>query len=245
MNRLSFVAIAIVALSANAVSAATFQEWVRKWESGSFEGNYSQTTPLGTATGAYQLPFAALKEAGYVSGGALPAYGAGEWPGVTWTGKNGINSRADFLASKTAQDDAFLSNTNMNWSYIQNMVPLGKKVNGIEFTKEGALSAAHMMGMGGFEKWSKCGFQSSCLIPEHAEANKMTLDEFQAHLMKRVAEGGGMDPGDIVVGEGSGNSGGGNKEASEIPSAYLMPVAPASGVSAAPLMPGSLTKLGG
>lgn len=248
MKRFGILAGLAMALSASAVSAATFQEWVRLWESGSYAGNYQQTTPLGTATGAYQLPYAALKDAGYVADGGTPAFGAGEWPNVKWTGKKGIWSRADFLNSIEAQDDAFASNTNMNWNYIKNKVPLGQTINGITMTKEGALSAAHMMGMGGFEQWAGCNFQSSCLIADHAAANNMTLEEYQAHLMKRVAEGGGMDPGDIVIGEDDGDGDGqsdGDGNASEIPSAFLMPIAPASGAPATPLMPGSLSKLGG
>lgn len=244
MKRLSVIAVGILALTASVASAATFQEMVRLWESGSHAGNYQQTTPLGTATGAYQLPYAALKDAGYVAGGGVPAYGAGEWPNVTWTGKDGINSRADFLNSVKAQDTAFASNTEMNWNYIKNKVPLGQTINGISFTKEGALAATHMMGMGGFEQWASCGFKSSCLIAEHAEANNMTLDEYQAHLMKRVAEGGGMDPGDIKIAEG-GDGGTGSGAASTAPRPYLMPVAPAAGAKAAPLMPGALKKLGG
>jgi hypothetical protein len=244
MNMRKAILVALFALTLPAsVLAATYQDWVRKWESGSFEGNYSQTTTLGTATGAYQLPFAALTDLGYVKQGQkLPAFGAGEWEGIEWTGKDGVTSRASFLASKTAQDNAFASFTQKNWSYIQKFAPVGTTVNGVTMTKDGALAAAHMMGMGGFQKWSACGFKKECLIAEHAAANKMTLEEYQAHLMKRVAEGGGMDPGDIVISD-EGGEGGGSGEASEVPSAFLMPIAPAGG-PAAPLLPGSLPSLG-
>jgi len=233
--------VAVAVLLAPPAMAQSYQDWVRKWESGSYEGNYSQTTTLGTATGAYQLPFAALTDLGYIKPGQkLPAYGSGEWEGIQWTGKDGVNSRSDFLGSKTAQDNAFAAFTQKNWNYISKYAPVGQTINGITMTKEGALAAAHMMGMGGFQKWSACGFKKECLIPEHAAANKMTLEEYQAHLMKRVAQGGGMDPGDIEI---SDEGGGGNGEASDVPSAYLMPIGPFQSPSA-PMMPGTLVTLG-
>jgi hypothetical protein len=195
-------------LGPSAASAATeastdFGALVRQYEGGNL--GYGATTKLGTATGAYQFTFDTLVSLGYIEKGqSLPKFGDDPWNGVRWTGKDGVFSRSQFLATPGAQDRAFQAFSARNWSSISSMVPVGKTVNGVPMTEGGALFAAHMMGAGGFNQWASCNFQSHCLDPKQAAANNMTLEQYQAHLMKRVAKGGGADPGNIQIAEGMG-----------------------------------------
>lgn len=64
------------------------------------------TRPATTATGVFGLPIAALAALGYVEEFEVPfsrLFGDSDWEDVVWTGKNGINSRADFIASLEVQ----------------------------------------------------------------------------------------------------------------------------------------------
>lgn len=192
------VALASPATSSEDGGSGNYADLVKQQESG---GDYGATTTLGTASGAYQFTFATLKGLGMVKSGSTPAFGEGEWSGVEWTGKHGINSRADFLASQSAQDAVFSEFTSNNWGTISSSVPVGDTVNGVPMTQSGALHAAHMLGAGGFNQWASCGYQPQCLNMSQASANNMTREQFQAHLMKRVAEGGGYDASMVLNGE--------------------------------------------
>lgn len=225
---------AAIALSSIAFGAAASIEGA-----GSGTGNYADlvfggegggkidaTTRLGSASGKYQFTYATLKDLGFISSGpeTVPA-GAGEWPSnVVWTGKGGVNSRQDFLNNVAAQDLALSEFTQSNWNSIQRHTPLGTSVNGVTMTQGGALYTAHMLGNGGYAQWASCGFQAHCLDAGQAAANNMTKEQLQAHMMKRLAEGGGYDPSVIASpAGGEGGYGGGSTPAIENPVIALMP----------------------
>lgn len=166
---------------------------------------YGSTTKLGTATGAYQFTFETLQDLGYVEKGQKrPPFGADPWDGIRWTGKGDVNSRTEFLANTSAQDQALGDFTERNWTSIQSKVPLNTEVNGVPMTKSGALFATHMLGSGGFRQWESCGFKAHCLDHTQAAANNMTKGQLQAKLMGRLAKGAGVDPSTITDGSGSG-----------------------------------------
>lgn len=206
-----FMSLAMASLiSTGVVHASTggtgnYADLVYKGEGG---GNPAATTTLGSASGKYQFTYATLKDLGYITSGpaTVPA-GAGEWSGVVWSGKDGVNSRTDFLRDEAAQDAALDTFTQKNWNHISQYTPLGTEVNGVQMTQGGALYAAHMLGPGGYEQWASCNFQAHCLNSDQAAANKMTKEQLQAHMMKRVAEGGGYDP-SVIASSGSGGGGG-------------------------------------
>ncbi|UZA37713.1 hypothetical protein [Moraxella bovis] len=108
--------------------------------------------------GYFQFGEAALYDAGYFT---VPhpfslaknspfqmAITNNDWTG-TWTGKNGVRSKNDFLEGRKHQIDAMnffiqrhcsvLRNLNINEFY-------GKKVNGIELTESGCCAGAHLVG---------------------------------------------------------------------------------------------------
>lgn len=214
-----FIAAIVIAFSfANPVSAQvdpgsqSYNDLVLRGESG---GNQHATTQLGSATGTYQFTAATLKGLGYISSlpeGGVPA-GDGEWQGVSWTGQDGVRSRQDFMDNMYAQDQALARLTEQNLVSISSNI--GGTANGIPVTEGGAAYAAHMMGAGGFNQWASCGYQPECLDPSQAAANNMTLEEYQAHLMNRMAEGAEVDPSNITQE--------GGYEGEDLPPAALMP----------------------
>lgn len=205
-----------------AADGMTYAEMVYSGEAD--HRGYGSTTKLGTATGAYQFTFETLQDLGYVEKGqARPAFGDDPWNGIKWTGKGGVNSRAEFLASSSAQDEALGVFTERNWVSIQSKTPLEKDVNGVPMTQPGALYAAHMLGTGGYAQWASCDFQAHCISVEQASANNMTKEQMQEHLMGRLAKGAGVDPSTITGGGGSGGGMGGGTSTFENVAMKLMP----------------------
>lgn len=195
---------AVASTNPNNGTLGNYADLVYKGEGG---GNPAATTDRGSASGKYQFTYPTLKSLGFIKSGPknVPA-GSGEWAGVVWAGKNGVNSREDFLKNVAAQDAALNEFTQSNWNAIQAVTPLGTTVNGVQMTQGGSLYAAHMLGEGGYKAWASCGFQSHCLLQDQADANHMTKEQLQAHMMNRLAEGGGYDP-SVIASSGGGMGG--------------------------------------
>lgn len=207
-----------------------FGAYIRQIEGG--PKGYLATNPSSTATGAYQFTLGTLKELGYIShytGPISQYFGDSSWDGVVWTGKDGINSRAQFKASQGAQDRAFADLTQRNLQAVSGHWTPGAVVNGVAMTEGGVAAAVHMLGAGGFRQWAASGFSSSGLNSSIAAAHNWTPEQYNQHLMNRVARGGCMDPGSISIGEDA---------IAELPEVFLMPFTARPGSPV--LMPGSL-----
>jgi hypothetical protein len=101
-----------------------------------------------------------------------------------WTGKNGVNSRQDFLNNHQAQNDAVNAFNNKNWGYIKGLKANGRSlasyegetVCGVKLTKGAMIAAAHGHGVGNLQK-----FIQSCHI--HRDGNGVpithTMNQFQ------------------------------------------------------------------
>lgn len=243
MKARSFFLYSTLSISLFAANASLAQD--EACASGDVEGGYGQmimgmeggslgyaaTTTLGTATGAYQFTYATLGSLGYIdlAASSLPSFGGGEWSGVVWTGKDGVMSRDQFLSNHAAQDRAFQEFTSKNLASVQSSWTPGQVVNGIPLTAGGVAAATHMLGAGGFNQWAASGFSAEGLDPSAAAANRMTPEQWNEHLMKRVAKGGCFDPGDIQISaEGIG----------DLPEIFLMPWTPR--MMAPIVMPGQL-----
>lgn len=90
-------------------------------------------------SGLYQMGSGALQDAGYKT-----ASGA-------WTGKDGINSQADFLANAQAQTNAVTAYHQKAWQTIQHYgldKYVGQTVNGVQITASGLLAGYHLLGIG-------------------------------------------------------------------------------------------------
>ena len=98
--------------------------------------------------GSYQMGEAALIDAGYYLKDGTKN---NDWKG-SWTGKNGINSLADFYASPAIQTQAINDYNAKQWRYIladgANQY-LGQTINGILITESGLLAGAHLVGHAG------------------------------------------------------------------------------------------------
>ena len=88
--------------------------------------------------GMYQLGKLALTEAGYY-----------DIKKDKFTGKNGINSKKDFLNDPAAQEDAVRCFEQAQWKQLKNMCNkyyYNQKINGIQLTDSGLLAGAHLVG---------------------------------------------------------------------------------------------------
>lgn len=115
---------------------------LRMMESG---GDYQAVNTL-NFLGAYQFGEAALIDLGYVRHDGDPYdnnYSGG------WTGKNGIDSSKEFLASESVQDKAAVAWVKLMWHYIE-AENLDKhaweEIGGVTLTPSGMLAASHLMG---------------------------------------------------------------------------------------------------
>ena len=123
---------------------AAFLIALKLMESG---GDYQSVNSL-NFLGAYQFGEAALTDLGFVryDGNAYDNnYGGG------WTGKFGVKSANQFLASNRAQDKAMDEWLHVMWGYIelQNVDQYAwTDVGGQQLTPSGMLAAAHLLGAG-------------------------------------------------------------------------------------------------
>ncbi len=197
------------------------------------------TNPSSTATGSYQFLYGTLADLGYIdtARSRRPAPGAGSWEGVVWNGKDGIYSRDAFMASPAAQDNALREFTQGNLDLISGTYSEGEIVNGVPMSSGGAAYATHMLGAGAFRTWAASGFSPSGLDAGIAADHGWSRDQYNDHLMRRVAEGGCHDPGTI---EGFGSSG--TTTIDPLPEIFLMPWSPHS--RAPVVLPGQLRVIG-
>lgn len=180
-------------------------------------GNWAATNDDSTATGAFQFMYGTLQELGYISEHSRSVgsdlYGDSSWEGVTWTGLDGVNSRADFMNSQAVQVSALNRFTQNNLETIG--ADYTQSANGVPLTPGGVAYASHFLGAGGYNQWSSCGFQASCLPSNILAQNPHHggMGGINDMLMKRLAEGAGVDPSCIDASEYPG----------AIPPAVLMP----------------------
>ncbi len=123
---------------------ASFFSAIRARES---SGNYSVVNTFGYL-GAYQFGEAALVDLGFAVRDSNPfnnVFSAG------FTGKLGIDSKAEFLASKSAQDAAASEWWTLLWNrvrYFDIEFYDQQTLNGVKLTKTGMIAASHLLGTG-------------------------------------------------------------------------------------------------
>jgi len=107
-------------------------------------GNYTVVNGLGYA-GGYQFGTMGLKDIGYIKSSSSNSNSSLNDPS-NWTGKDGINSLSDFLASQEVQDQAFLDYAKKNYGYLKNSGYLneGDSPNKVI----GLVAASHLIGYG-------------------------------------------------------------------------------------------------
>ncbi len=76
----------------------------------------------------------------------------------TFTGKYGVNSVADFLATPAAQDQAIRDYMALQFNYLKSVWAYdGQTINGCTVTISGMLAAAHLLGWDGAAAWLTSG----------------------------------------------------------------------------------------
>lgn len=117
--------------------------------------NYSAINQLGYI-GKYQFGAAALTDRGYIKLEAQRAYGNGALNRPeSWTGKDGIKSREDFLRNTQIQESVMYEQLTSNYSTL-------KRIRAVDDTNgkteiAGMLSVSHLLGPGGADKWKTTG----------------------------------------------------------------------------------------
>jgi len=120
------------------------------------DGNYQAVNTL-NFLGAYQFGEAALTDLRFVNfdGNAFDNdYSGG------WTGKYGVRSAPDFLASAQAQDLAAREWVELMWHYIelQNIDAYSwQEVGGISLTPSAMLAAVHLLGPDALAEFVRSG----------------------------------------------------------------------------------------
>ncbi|GKY89444.1 calcium-binding protein [Sinisalibacter aestuarii] len=119
-------------------------------------GNYTLVNTL-DYLGAYQFGEGALVDLGFVNGDGK--WWDNDYSGG-WTGKLGIDSKAEFLASAAAQDAAADDWFKLVWQYLKAVGAddyLGQTVGGIRITASGLIAGAHLLGSGNVIDWLDSG----------------------------------------------------------------------------------------
>lgn len=118
----------------------------------------------GNFLGKYQLGASALVNAGYISQKCLdteyknnPTYSVRS--DSCWTGKNGVNSKTDFLNNAAAQEDAMHSFTKKQYNTLVTTGAIRSSDTPEEVM--GKLTAAHLIGVGDATKLFKTGIDSN------------------------------------------------------------------------------------
>jgi hypothetical protein len=210
MKRLNVVqgVLAALLLLAGVGWANEYADLIGTQESG---GNYGALNNQGgTAAGAYQITAGTLESLGYVqhTGGSR-----GNWANYTWTSQatgQGVSSLNDFLNTSSGhslQDQAFNTLTTRNLAALSSQTQglVGQTVNGVTFTENGLLTAAHFLGAGALNDWVESGFDPHVFPQSYLDANGFnSYDELQAHLMNRI---GGASGTSYAGGFGQGSNG--------------------------------------
>ena len=103
--------------------------------------------------GRYQMGEAALIESGNYTRDNTPR--KNDYKG-TWTGKDGINSKQDFLGNPDAQDKAVQAFHGQVWKQIVAYGLddyVGKIVGGVKITESGLIAGAHLGGIGKLKQY--------------------------------------------------------------------------------------------
>jgi Ca2+-binding RTX toxin-like protein len=133
----------------------TYQEFLAALIKQESSGNYGIENPSGYL-GKYQFGEGALIDIKYY---LKDGTDKNDWIG-SWTGKDGIFSKSDFLNNPAVQDSAILDYMQKQWEYLGHDKVYqyeGQVLNGIKITISGMLAGAHLVGHAGEKKYLNSG----------------------------------------------------------------------------------------
>lgn len=189
-----------VLLSTLVWAASEYSDYLAALSAKESSNNPSSVNQYGFL-GRYQMGESALIDAGYYQKDMTPD--SNDWQGV-WTGKNGIDSKADFLANAGGQTQAISDYNSKQWRTIQTLGLdnyLGQTVGGILMTESGLLAGAHLVGVGGLKKYLQ---SNGMVVPSDANNTAITqyISAFSGYNMAAIT-------GNITSGGNGGQTGSG------------------------------------
>ncbi|WP_052002850.1 CAP domain-containing protein [Microvirga sp. BSC39] len=127
-----------------------FLKTMRTQESGD---NYTFMSSLGYL-GAYQFAEGTVRDMGYYSGDST---GRQDWIG-SFTGKNGVNSKAELLSTPALQDMVFKEMLQLYWNYAKSPYYdmakyVGKTIDGVFITPSAIIAGSHLVGAPEMKKY--------------------------------------------------------------------------------------------
>ncbi len=145
--------------------------------------------------GKYQMGELALIDAGYYE---RDGTSKNDWKG-TWTGKDGVHSKGDFLGSPDAQENAIRGYMGKQWDYIRHYgldKHIGKTMSdGVVLTESGLLAGAHLGGIGNLRDYvnsnGRTDFKDGNGTPVSSYVKK--FGGYETPYEPRVASANGLD----------------------------------------------------
>ncbi len=125
----------------------SWEEWLEEIGKRESSNNYSAVNKYGYL-GRYQMGEGALSDTGYYRGSS--SGNTQEWKG-SFTGKNNVYSKEDYLNNPQVQDNAMKEYAKKQWQILQgngSTKYVGSKINGIDITPSGLIAMAHLKGAG-------------------------------------------------------------------------------------------------
>lgn len=159
-----------VSLSTLVWAASEYSDFLAALSAKESGNNSASVNPYGFL-GSYQMGESALIDAGYYQQDSTPS--VNDWQGV-WTGKNGVYSKADFLANAAGQTQAISDYNSRQWRTIQTLgldSYVGQTMGGILMTESGLLAGAHLVGVGGLQSFLK---SNGTVVPSDANHTAIT-----------------------------------------------------------------------
>lgn len=166
--------------------------------------------------GAFQMGEAALQDAGYYKGDLTTA---NDWSG-SWTGRGGVNSKADFLARPDTQVQAVVGFHDQLVAQIRQAGLdryIGSTIGGAQVTMSGMVAGAHLVGMGNLKSFLN---SSGSTIPR--DGNGVPITTYIAELGGCAIDASTPSYAAVVAAAG----GAGIGTAPTVPPATGMPTAP-------------------
>lgn len=167
----------------------TYEDFAKKLAMSESSGRYDVENKFGYL-GKYQMGEQALHTAGYykLSSNYSPSDPYLRWNG-TWTGKDGVWSKRDYLNNHSAQENAVRQYHAAQWRDITSKGLgdyVGKTINEVEITPSGLIAGAHLVGPTGLKNYLRSGGQN------------VRKDAFNTSVETYIQKFGGYDTYDVT-----------------------------------------------
>lgn len=178
---IKIVPVFMVVLCVSAASAGTFLDFVGSKESQHTSNAFNPANGGMGAMGEFQQRDMALEDTGYLTKSSNGTY--------TWTGKNGVNSKEDYLNCSSCQYSSETQFLKDSWSQLQNNGAtsyIGKTgADGVTYNEGALIECAQQLGAAGCKSYIETG-----------QCGGQTCDN--PHLAQDIALASGVDASEIT-----------------------------------------------